>query len=144
MGKANTAFQVSKRNLLFIASFVWFLAGGVLIFRGISGILNDTDPSIYKSTIAVVLGLLFYAGVFRRISMKHITRIKQMQNDVVPFYSFFPGRSFLIMMLMMSMGIALKITGVLPADIMVYFFPVMGLPLFISAFRFLWHGYSFK
>ncbi len=136
--------MVSRRNLLFIASVVWFMAGGILIFRGVCGIMEQAKPSLVKTLIAVVLGLVFYLGVFRRISMKHITRIKQMQNDIVPFYSFFPGRSFLLMMLMMSMGIALKITGVLPADIMVYFFPVMGLPLLISSFRFLWHGYSFK
>lgn len=144
MGNVSALFFVSKRNLLFIASFVWFLAGGILIFRGASGILNEADPSVFKSAIAVLLGLLFYAGVFRRISMKHITRIKQMQNDNVPFYSFFPGRSFLIMILMMSMGIALKISGVFPTSLMVYFFPVMGLPLFISAFRFFRHGYTYK
>lgn len=67
-----------------------------------------------------------------------------MQSDAVPFYSFFNGRSFLMMMGMMSMGIALKITGVFPASIMVYFFPVMGLPLFVSSLRFFKNAVAFK
>jgi hypothetical protein len=130
--------------LLFIASFVWFLAGGFLIYRGVSGILNDASPSIIKSLVAIVLGVVFYLGVFNRISKKHILRIKEMTSDAVPFYSFFNGRSFLMMMGMMSMGIALKITGVLPASIMVYFFPVMGLPLFVSSLRFFKNAVAFK
>lgn len=143
MSNFGLAFGVSRKSLLIIASVVWFLAGGLLIFRGVYGILNIPAASALKVALSVVLGLVFYFSVFKRISLKHINRIKQMQSDKLPFYSFFPTRSFVIMMVMMSMGISLKISGVLPESLMVYFFPVMGLPLFISAFRFLKHGCTF-
>lgn len=144
MFKTGLFMTVSRKSLLFIASFVWFLAGGFLIYRGVSGILNEAFPSLIKSLVAIILGMVFYLGIFNRVSKKHIERIKKMPSDTVPFYSFFNRRSFLMMMLMMSMGIALKVLGILPSSIMVYFFPVMGLPLLISSMRFFKNAVSFN
>lgn len=134
----NTGFipKVSRKSLLFIAAFVWLLAGSALLLRGLLGILNEQSPSLIKSVISIILGLTFYLFVFNRVSQKHIQRIKQMATDSVPFYAFFNRKSYIMMILMMSMGISLKIIGLIPLSLMVYFFPIMGLPLFISSIRF--------
>lgn len=134
---------VSRRTLLFVATVVWFFAGGMLISRGISGVFQFRDYLILKLITAIFTGLVFYWFMFRRISGKHIKRIANQPVDRLPVYSFFNLRSYIMMGMMISMGVALRKTGVIPFQYLSVFYVAMGLPLLISAFRFLYHGVNF-
>lgn len=134
---------VSRRTLLFVAATVWFFAGGMLISRGISGIIQFNNNLLFKLLTAVISGAVFYGFMFRRISGKHIQRIANQPNDRLPVYSFFNSRSYIMMGIMISMGVTLRKTGVVPFQYLSVFYVAMGLPLLISAFRFLHHGLNF-
>lgn len=134
---------VSRRTLLFVAASVWFFAGGMLITRGIAGVVQYNNYLIIKLITALISGKVFYWFMFRRISGKHIRRIVHQPNDRLPVYSFFNSRSYLMMGMMISLGVMLRKTGVVPFQYLSVFYVAMGLPLVISAFRFLYHGINF-
>ena len=50
----------SKRNLLFIAAFVWTFAGGMLLIRGVLMMCTQRDFLLVRMAISIVGGALFY------------------------------------------------------------------------------------
>ncbi len=129
--------MVSKRTLLLIASFVWSIAGGILLYRGAAGILFYGEHLFLKFTIGLIGGVAFFLLLFKKISGKHIRRIETMERDRLPFYSFFSPKAYIMMILMISLGITIRKTGVVPFEYLSVFFVTMGLPLFLSALNFL-------
>jgi len=74
--------------LLFVAFLVWTFAGGMLIYRGIIGIVEFPAFIVIKLIVALLLGTAFYWFMFTKISNKYVTRIINMQEEKVPFYAF--------------------------------------------------------
>jgi len=129
--------KVSAQTLLFIASYVWFFAGSMLLFRGISGIDYSFKYLEWILPVCGVAGIIFYLKMFSRISHKHIERIKSMQGRRYPFYCFFNKRSYILMFSMITFGITLRKLHLFPFTYLALFYVVMGVPLFISSFRFI-------
>lgn len=132
--------MVSKKVLLIIGGTLWFIAGGVLVYRGVDAIAHSNTTSILKIVITVIAAILFYVLIFKRVAFKQISRLEQMPNSKYPFYMFLSIRSFLMMLLMMGIGIALRKSGIVSFNILMFFLPVMGSSLLISAFRFYRHA----
>lgn len=129
-------FKTSRRILLFIAAFMWTIAGGVLLFRGLSG------GSLHGKNIIFSLfaGGLFYLVLFSRISGKHISRIVNMENDSPSIFSFFSLKSYLVMIVMIACGMILRTSGIISPDFLSPGYIIMGMPLLLSATKFYYHG----
>ena len=132
--------HISNRSLLFVASSVWAFAGGMLIFRGVNGLFDFPAYIILKLIIALAGGTAFYLFLFAKISDKYVKRIINLQERKVPFYSFFNLRGYIMMTLMITLGIAVRKTGIVPFEYLAVFYITMGMPLLISAFKFLHAG----
>jgi len=127
---------IPKKYLLLVAAMVWTFAGGILLYRGFS-ILKFTSAQIeFEETGCLLAGIVFYRFMFSRISLKHINRILQLKIERPCFFSFFNWRSYFMMSLMMTVGITLRLTGIIPITWLSLFYISMGTPLFISAIRF--------
>ena len=137
-------YLLSKQHLLYVATIVWLFAGLMLISRGANQIYEQGIYLLTKSIIAVVSGLLFYFLMFRKISMKHILRIMNMTENMVPFYAFFNRRSYFMMISMILLGIIIRKTGFIPIEYLSVFYISMGLPLFISSIRFLYYAINYN
>ena len=68
--------------------------------------------------------------------MKHITRIQNIQEQKPCIFSFFNGRSYLLMSIMITAGVTLRLSGMVPIGYLSLFYIAMGTPLLISALRF--------
>ena len=131
---------IPKRYLLFVAACVWTFAGGMLLFRGFS-VLKFNSVGIDLEELGCILaGILFYKFMFSVISFKHIHRILSIQIEKPCFFSFFNWRSYLMMTVMMTVGITLRLSGIIPLNYLSLFYISMGTPLFISAMRFYYHA----
>lgn len=128
--------MIKKKSLLLIAGTLWFVGGSILIFRGVSEIIQSGSISVLKLLMTVIGALIFYRFVFRRISSKHIARINDLPADKYPFYMFLSVKSYIMMLLMIGIGVSLRLTGLVPLSFLMYFLPVMGSSLLISAIRF--------
>jgi hypothetical protein len=127
---------VPRRTLLLIAGCAWSLAGGILIARSLIHLFALNHLLAAEIGTGILFGTLFYILLFARISKKHINRINLIEIDNPCFFSFFNFRSYLLMAIMISGGIALRLSGLVNEEIIYTFFLCMGLPLLVSAWRF--------
>ena len=128
--------RVSKHYLILVAALVWTFAGGMLLFRGL--IINNPLPAHWKIKMlsCIVAGLLFFRLLFDRISAKHVLRIKNLPQVRPVIFSFFNTRSYLMMFSMISLGITLRLTGIVSPEYLSLMYITMGIPLLMSSIRF--------
>ena len=145
MDAINTFFQsfkpgIPKRYLLLVAAFVWTFAGGMLLFRGFSVLKFNSVTIDFEEIGSILAGILFYKFMFSVISSKHINRILNIRIEKPCFFSFFNWRSYMMMTGMMTAGITLRVSGIIPLNYLSLFYIAMGTPLFLSAIRFYYYA----
>jgi hypothetical protein len=128
--------RTDRRYLYIVAALVWTFAGSMLLFRGILLFKQDAYLIWIRLIISVIAGTLFYRLLFSSISRKHTTRIASMQLERPCLFSFFNFRSYILMTLMITAGISLRKSGIMPPVYLSVIYVTMGIPLFISSFRF--------
>jgi hypothetical protein len=128
--------RVSRHNLLLIAAGAWLTAGGILMWRSVA-YFTPVSGWPWMLLLAVVGGLLFFRGMFMRISGKHILRIRNMAIERPCLFSFFNFRSYGIMAVMISGGIALRSSHLLSNQYLSLFYLLMSIPLLLSSGRFI-------
>ena len=133
---------IQKKYLLLVAALFWTFAGGMLLARGFSSLKFYTSTTILEGLGCIFVGILFYKYMFSKISLKHINRIQNIQVERPCIFSFFNGRSYLLMTIMITAGITLRLSGVVPIGYLSLFYIAMGTPLLVSAFRF--YHYAFR
>jgi len=128
--------RVSKHYLLLVAALVWTFAGGMLLFRGYT--INNPLPFHWEIELlfCIAAGLLFFWLLFNRISARHVIRITNLPNEHPVIFSFFNLKSYLMMFSMISLGIALRKSGIVSSEYLSIMYVTMGIPLLMSSFRF--------
>ena len=96
-------FRVNRRTLLLIAGCVWIIAGINILRIGIITWLNDAHYWLFKVGEAIVVFLLFFQFVFRRLFVKHSERISQKGEKNCPF-SFFDVKGWIVMIFMITVS----------------------------------------
>lgn len=135
---------IPKRYLLFVAALMWTFAGGMLFFRGFSMLFLFPRMLLIKIIGSLSAGLVFYKMMFSKISLKHTQRILKIEIEKPCFFSFFNFRSYIMMIVMISMGITLRTTGIVPIEYLSILYVTMGIPLTLSAVRFYYYGVCYK
>ncbi len=128
--------RIGRRYLFIMAALVWTFAGSMLLFRGVLLFMDDDYLIWIRLTISIIAGILFYLLLFSNISRKHTGRISGMQLEKSCLFSFFNIKSYILMSLMITAGILLRKSGILPPVYLSEIYFTMGIPLFISSFRF--------
>ena len=134
--------RIKKKYLLFVAALAWTTAGTILLYRGIIMSWSIADMLILKLTISLIFGIIFYLKMFTKISLKHINRIKNLKIPDPCLFSFFNIRSYILMIIMIFMGIALRKLSFIPITYLALFYIMMSVPLLISAIRFYFEGFK--
>lgn len=133
---------VPKRLLMFMAAIVWTFAGGMLLFKGSVFLEQTSQYSLLKIGLSIIGGALFYWFIFSRISLNHALRIVNLKQENPCLFSFFSIKSYIIMIIMISLGVFLRTSGIVPVAYLAVLYLTMGIPLFLSAFRFYYFGFS--
>jgi hypothetical protein len=131
---------IPKRYLLFMAAFAWTMAGGMLLYKGTAIIIRFNYFSWWRIILCATGGTLFYILLFSKISHKHVTRIINLKYKLPCMFSFFNIRSYAIMAVMITSGILLRKSGIISPQHLSILYITMGIPLFLSAFRFYYYG----
>ena len=131
---------IPKRYLLLVAGIVWTFAGSMLLFRGFGLLMLYPHMLWLKISASLSAGIVFYLMLFSKISLKHTLRIINLKSERPCFFSFFNWQSYLMMVVMISSGIALRLSGVMSPEHLSLFYIAMGTPLFLSALRFYYYG----
>ena len=100
--------------LLLIAGIVWMFAGGNILRIGVPDFIQYWQFSVWYLLGAAGVFLLFMGLIFYRLVQKHTARIMGISDNEVPFYKFFDRKSYLIMIFMITGGLLLRSSHLLP------------------------------
>lgn len=106
--------HVSPKYLLLIAGLVWMIAGGNILRIGVPDFTGYWHYSILYLLESLAVFLIFMIRIFYRLVQKHNARIRQMEEKKVPFYWFFDSKSYCIMIFMITGGLLLRSSHLLP------------------------------
>lgn len=129
--------KVKKMNLILIAGIVWLIAGfnivriGVIAYKGYLTVLNIL--------LSVLVYLLFHNMVFRKMVKKHTNRIIGYEEEKQLIFRFFNKQAYCIMVFMMTFGIGLRVSGLVPDLFIAVFYTGLGTSLLIAGVSFGMH-----
>lgn len=126
--KKTPVFHVNKHTLMIIAGSVWLLAGLNVARMGIISYLSLPEFKIVYPILSIVVFGMFGA-MFYSMSIKHSKRIEKYDAPTKPFWYFFDKRSYFIMAFMMSGGIWLRTSGLVPLYFIAFFYTGLGIAL---------------
>jgi Na+/H+ antiporter NhaC len=128
-------FLISKKYLLLIAGFFWILAGLMVMKTGYPFFANSTYKLILTAG-AIIVFLVFYLFIFSKLVAKHEKRIREKQNEKLPFWQFFNLSSYIIIIVMISGGITIRKLELVPQWFIAFFYTGLGFALFSCGTRF--------
>ena len=105
---------VTPKYLLLIAGIVWMFAGGNILRIGVPDFIQYWQFSVWYLLGAAGVFLLFIGLIFYQLVQKHNARIMGISDNEVPFYKFFDRNSYLIMIFMLTGGLLLRSSHLLP------------------------------
>lgn len=127
---------VKKKYLLLLAGLVWCGAGSSILKIGIEHYLLGYFNYLNLFASAIIF-IIFYSLIFRKMVLKHYQRIRAYNCEYQPVYKFFDLKSYLIMIFMMSLGIGLRASSVVPKNFIAFFYSGLGFGLFLAGLLFL-------
>ena len=133
-------FRVNRKTLLLIAGCVWMIAGLNILRIGIVTWKSDVHDWLFRVCEAIVIFLLFFNFVFRRLYYKHSERIAKKGEKNCPF-SFFDAKGWMIMIFMISFGVAARYFHWFPNSFISVFYTGLSSALIITGFLFLRQGF---
>lgn len=128
-------FQVKKQNLLTIAALVWVAAGVNILHIGLEAYAEGYVTTL-NEVLSVAVGLVFWFGTFYKLTKKHTQRITNYEEQHQYFWHFFDLKSFIIMAIMMTGGIALRVSGIAPSVFIAIFYTGLGSALALAGILF--------
>lgn len=126
--------QVQKNTLILIAGVVWAIAGFNIVRIGL--VAYQGNLTWWRGLLSVAVYAAFQLFVFGKMVQKHTSRILQYEEEKQNFFRFFDVRSYLIMAFMMTLGIGLRVSGVVPNGFIAYFYTGLGLSLLTAGVLF--------
>ncbi|RHJ87881.1 hypothetical protein [Parabacteroides sp. AM08-6] len=136
-------FRVSKKALLLIAGCVWIIAGANILRIGIITWIHDAHYWMFKVGEAIIVFLLFFNFVFRRLFDKHTTRISRKGEKNCPF-SFFDVKGWIVMIVMITFGVTARRFHLLPNSFISVFYTGLSSALIITGVLFLRQSFKMK
>lgn len=128
-------FHVKKRTLLAIAGAVWLIAGFNVARMGILAYLQLSAVHWLSCLLSACVFLAF-GTMFLKMSCRHTRRIQGYPQKTKPFWHFFDLKSYLIMAFMMSGGIWLRMSGLVPTAFIAVFYTGLGCALALAGITF--------
>lgn len=127
-------WKVRKEYLLLIAALVWGAAGISILVIGI------TAYAPYVSLVNVLLSIATYVvfgfAIFFPLVRRHTMRITSYRDKRQYFWKFFDLKSFIIMIVMMTLGIILRSTPAVPRVFIAVFYAGLGAALLTAGIMF--------
>lgn len=128
--------KASPRGLLLTAGLVWLAAGFNIARLGWPGFLSrGLSPLPCLGALAVFLA--FFLLIFRKLMRRHTGRILAYGEERVMILYFFDKKSYLLMAGMMTFGILLRRSALVPPLILGSFYVGLGTALLGAGLGFL-------
>jgi hypothetical protein len=124
---------VPRRALFVLGGLVWGAAGVMLAWRGWETLAGAGLPGWVAVASGVVLGLVFFRLLFRRIADRVIGRIRSLPHERPCLFSFLDWRGYAMMAIMISTGVFLRTSGAVPSPVLGTLYVTMSVALLVSS-----------
>ncbi len=126
--------QIKANKLLLVAGLVWCMAGIQVLKIGIQS--YEIGMTFWRLLCSVLIFLVFWFLVFGKLVKKHTKRILSYQNKKKCIIHFFDKKSFWMMAVMMTLGILLRVTHLVPMVGIAVFYSGLGMALTLAGIAF--------
>ena len=126
---------VHKNTLILIAGIVWAIAGFNIVRIGL--VAYEGNFTWWRALLSIVVFAVFQLFIFGKMVQKHTDRILNYEEERQNFFRFFDTRSYLIMAFMMTLGIGLRVSGVVPNTFIAFFYTGLGASLLTAGVLFI-------
>lgn len=132
--------QVKTSTLFAIAGVFWFIAGLNVTIIGVAAyyVVNGAPwhyAFLGAGTLAVFL--LFFLRIFKPYAAKHAERIDDMTEEYVSAFKFMDVKGYLMIIIMISLGVALRLSSFVPNWFIAFFYVGLGVALALTGGLFL-------
>ncbi len=126
---------VDKRFLIIISGLVWSIVGIILCNLAVGWLLQTTDQkAVFLGLAGTFLALLIHHLGFLKLVDSNIDRILA-KKDKVCFFAFQPWKSYLLIIIMITMGLVLR-SSQLPRPYLAVIYLGFGGAMFLSSIRY--------
>ena len=126
---------VHKNTLILIAGIVWAIAGFNIVRIGL--VAYQGNFTWWRGLLSIAVYAAFQVFVFGKMVKKHTDRIQRYEEERQNFFRFFDTKSYLIMAFMMTLGIGLRVSGVVPNTFIAFFYTGLGASLLTAGVLFI-------
>ena len=126
---------VNKHTLILIAGIVWAIAGFNIVRIGL--LAYQGNFTWWRGLLSIAVYAAFQIFVFGKMVTKHTNRVLNYVEKQQNFFRFFDTKSYLIMAFMMTLGIGLRISGIVPNTFIAFFYTGLGASLLTAGVLFL-------
>ncbi len=127
--------HVHKNTLILIAGIVWAIAGFNIVRIGL--VAYQGNFTWWRGLLSIAVYAAFQILVFGKMVKKHTDRIRRYEEERQNFFRFFDTKSYLIMAFMMTLGIGLRVSGVVPNTFIAFFYTGLGASLLTAGVLFI-------
>ena len=139
-GSGGHRMKVKRENLLVIAGVIWMIAGINILIIGLgtyAAVLDLAWWIIGLLAVGTVIVLGMFHTMFGKLVKKHVKRISSMEGERQNPLLFFDLKSYLIMAFMITFGVALRVSGVIPDWGIAFFYTGLGTALILAGVGFI-------
>lgn len=126
---------MNKRFLYLIAAIIWGFPGIMITIKGIRAYTTMPNNEIWWLLLITAGVLAGFIIMFRRIVDRYCALIDAEPEKTTILHTF-PLRGWILIVCMMSLGIALKFMPWIPAEFTASFYSGLGPALVIASVRF--------
>lgn len=130
-------YGVNRNVLLITAGLVWIVAGANVLRIGVVTWMNNDKDWMFKTSEAIIVFLLFFVLVFRKLYYKHTRRIEQKKKEKNCPFSFFDAKGWAIMTFMIALGVSIRRFQLLPDTFISVFYTGLSVALILTGILFL-------
>ena len=133
--KGNFTPAVNKSVLVILAGLLWLSTGFLLISFGYRWLVVSSSRYVILYALAgIFAGIIIHYFGFLRLVKKNLARIKNIEGKYCAF-GFMSWKSYLIIIVMMSMGIMLRHSAI-PREYLSVLYLGIGLALALSSVKY--------
>jgi len=122
--------KIPTLALLLVAAFVWLAAGVGVVSVGVKAAGTPWTPGM---ALGYVVVFVFFLIMFLMIARKHTRRIRGYREDMMNLLKFLDPPSYIICLVMIGIGASVRISGLVPGEIIAFFYGGLGTALIVAA-----------
>lgn len=130
---------MNRKHLYVVAAVIWGIPGIMITLKGIKAYAIQPSENLWWLLLITAFVLASFFLMFRRIVDRYSERIASLPERVM-IWQTFPLRGWILLIFMMSLGIALKHIPGIPSAFTASFYTGLGPMLLLSAGRFLFNS----